>query len=100
MSEHEESQPDGHPMQVRISNAMMLADIYGGIDGEHHKEWLLDQMVRALTGCKFEIINGRSVDIKEVDHDKPSEEYTAWITARIEDGDYEWGEGWHEGIAP
>lgn len=92
----EQSQPDGHPLQVKISNAMMVADIYGAIDGAHHKAWVLDQVIRALTGCKFEIVNGRALDIKEVDHDNPSEEYKAWIAARCEGGDYEWDEG----IAP
>jgi hypothetical protein len=27
---------------------------YGGIDGSHHKQWVLDQVVRALTGEKYE----------------------------------------------
>ena len=31
--------------------AIEIAVRDGGIDGEHHKQWVLDQMVRALTGC-------------------------------------------------
>lgn len=27
---------------------------YGGIDGGHHKKWLLDQIVRTLTGDGYE----------------------------------------------
>jgi len=27
---------------------------YGGIDGNHHKQWVLDQVVRALTGAKYD----------------------------------------------
>lgn len=27
---------------------------YGGIDGAHHKQWLLDQIVRILTGDGYE----------------------------------------------
>ena len=27
---------------------------YGGIDGAHHKQWLLDQIVRTLTGDAYE----------------------------------------------
>jgi hypothetical protein len=94
----EQSQPDGHPMELRISNALMIADIYGAIEVNTYenfrtKAWVIDQMVRALTGCQFEIINGRAIDIKEIDHNNPTDEYTAWINTRCEGGDYEWDEG-------
>lgn len=36
----------------RIENALALAMRYGGVDGAHHKDWLIDQMVRALLGSK------------------------------------------------
>ena len=29
--------------------ALEIARRYGGIDGDHHKAWVIDQMVRALT---------------------------------------------------
>jgi hypothetical protein len=35
----------------RIEKALEIAVRFGGIDGEHHKTWTVDQMVRALTGC-------------------------------------------------
>ena len=35
----------------RIDAALTVAVSYGGIDGDHHKAWVIDQMVRALTGC-------------------------------------------------
>ena len=35
----------------RIEKALSIAIAYGGIDGAHHKDWVIDQMVRALTGC-------------------------------------------------
>ena len=35
----------------RIYKALDLAVEYGNIDGSHHKDWVIDQMVRALTGC-------------------------------------------------
>jgi hypothetical protein len=34
----------------RIAAALDLIRSYGGIDGAHHKDWVLDQVVRALTG--------------------------------------------------
>ena len=35
----------------RIRKALSIAVEYGGIDGAHHKDWVIDQMARALTGC-------------------------------------------------
>ena len=35
----------------RIKKAISIAVKYGGIDGDHHKDWVIDQMVRALTDC-------------------------------------------------
>jgi hypothetical protein len=34
----------------KINYALEMASNYGGIDGSHHKMWVIDQMVRALTG--------------------------------------------------
>ena len=36
------------PNQDKIDKALDLAIRYGGIDGDHHKAWVIDQMVRAL----------------------------------------------------
>ncbi len=36
---------------ARIKAALDVAVRYGGTDGDHHKAWVIDQMVRALTGC-------------------------------------------------
>lgn len=40
----------------RIDAAIELAVRYGGIDGDHHKMWVIDQMVRALAGDRYEQI--------------------------------------------
>lgn len=32
----------------RIDEALGIISRYGGIDGDHHKQWVLDQVVRAL----------------------------------------------------
>lgn len=37
-----------------IERALEIAFRYGSIDGEHHKEWVIDQMVRELTGHNYE----------------------------------------------
>ena len=63
--------------QARIRKAMDLIEQYGWIDGAHHKQWVLDQIVRCLTA-----------------------DYKKWAKAMRagEDGPdtYEWDEG----IAP
>ncbi len=40
-------------LQARIDEAIELAVKYGGHDGEHHKAWVIDQMVRALAGPSY-----------------------------------------------
>lgn len=41
-------------MNDKAVNALDVAFQYGAIDGAHHKMWVIDQMVRALTGNKYE----------------------------------------------
>lgn len=66
----------------RIKRALEIAHNHGGTDGAHHKQWMIDQMVRALTGCAG----------KEV-----SSEYVQWAKDRMdgEDGPntYDWDTG-------
>lgn len=38
----------------RIKGALDVAARYGGIDGAHHKAWVIDQMVRSLCGERYE----------------------------------------------
>lgn len=37
-----------------VSKALSVAYNYSQIDGAHHKAWVIDQMVRALTGDRYE----------------------------------------------
>jgi hypothetical protein len=37
-----------------VDAALDCARRYGGIDGAHHKAWVIDQMVRALTGRLYD----------------------------------------------
>jgi hypothetical protein len=67
----------------RIGEALDIAFRYSQIDGDHHKAWVIDQMVRKLTK----------------DH------YNDWIKnykgKYIKDDQYEGPEyDWNEGIAP
>lgn len=40
--------------QEAIDQALQFAIRYGGTDGAHHKDWVIDQMVRALSGDKYD----------------------------------------------
>ena len=37
----------------KIVEALEFAEKYGRTDGAHHKAWVIDQMVRALTGADY-----------------------------------------------
>jgi hypothetical protein len=49
-----------------VDRAIELATQYGSVDGWHHKAWVIDQMVRALSGDKYSQIvkdSGREWDV-------------------------------------
>ena len=41
-------------MNDAAGDALRIAFSYGGTDGDHHKAWVIDQMVRALTGSGYD----------------------------------------------
>ncbi len=59
---------------MKIKQALEIIYRYGGIDGAHHKAWVIDQILRALLGDKYE----------------------KWVKDYEEGGEYEW----NVGIAP
>ena len=36
----------------KLEWAMLWIEMYSGIDGSHHKDWLIDQIARILKGAK------------------------------------------------
>ena len=36
--------------QVKVGSVLTLLEEYGSTDGGHHKQWLLDQILRVLCG--------------------------------------------------
>jgi hypothetical protein len=58
---------------VRITNALLVAFDYGMDDGAHHKQWVIDQMVRELLGTEAN--------------------YRQWKAGYEQGGDYYWDEG-------
>jgi hypothetical protein len=88
--------------EQRIQSAIELAVRYGGIDGAHHKTWVIDQMVRALTGCPIIKRFGLSDDGKSYPYEIQGEsnEYLKLITEAKEGEDGPDTYEWDEGIAP
>lgn len=83
----------------RIQEAIQIGINYGGYDGGHHKMWVIDQMIRALTGCPMEKQSAKDCNGKIYHYETmgESEEYKELIRQRCdgEDGPntYEWDIG-------
>lgn len=43
-------------------DAIGIAVRFGGIDGDHHKAWVIDQMVRALAGNAYDQVVREACD--------------------------------------
>ena len=74
-------------MDQIIEDALNIALRYGGIDGAHHKAWVIDQMCRASCGSEREyqrwVVEAKGLIIDDSDPDDIEYEYE-----------------WDEGIAP
>jgi hypothetical protein len=42
-------------MGDKIEETVEFAFEYGDIDGEHHKQWIIDQMIRILLGPEYSV---------------------------------------------
>lgn len=84
-----ETPPPGQP---DVAGALKVAADYAYIDGEHHKMWVIDQMVRHLTGCPTETRRVRMGDKPDYTYEAlgESDAYREFV------GEDEWDEG----IAP
>lgn len=60
----------------RITAALDVAYEWAGVEGGHHQQWVIDQMIRELLGNQVN--------------------YNKWVANYENDGEYEW----NPGIAP
>ena len=44
----------------KIEKALDIGVKYGGVDGSHHKAWVIDQMIRLLAGDEYDDLVARS----------------------------------------
>jgi hypothetical protein len=47
-------QEDFLTTRARLERALSLINRFGGIDGAHHKTWVIDQVVRILAGDGYD----------------------------------------------
>ena len=82
--------------------ALVFIERYGGYDGSHHKDWVLDQIARILKGSEIKVTeanwsNGESEFRYDVGE---SEEYKNWVIEMTTDEDGEIIYDYEIGIAP
>lgn len=92
----------GGESDKRIAEALHLIHQFGGIDGAHHKQWVLDQLVRTLTGSPSVVKS--AVDAKGYDYNYEalgeSPEYLAWVAGHNAGEEGPDTYGWDVGIVP
>lgn len=86
----------------RIEVALRIASEWGGVDGDHHKAWTIDQIVRALTGCPTVIKAAKDFRGLPYSYEAQgeSDEYRAFVAGHNQGEDREHTYQWNEGIAP
>lgn len=88
----------GFTPDPKIQRAIDIASKMSAYEGDHHKAYVIDQMIRALTGCmvtKTISINRGGVP-QEVEVMEVSEEYLRFVSRYEEEASW----GWDTGIAP
>lgn len=84
------------------ADALEIAQCDGQVDGDHHKAWAIDQMVRALTGCP--LVEATAKDYRGEPYTYKtmgeSAEYKAFVTAAKAGEDGPESYEWDTGIAP
>ena len=86
-----------HPTYARYTEkdwALLYIQLYGGIDGEHHKNWVLDQVSRILHGCEVLVKQARWDDGTVEDRyllGAPTPSYLTWVQEMSEEYGYDVG---------
>jgi hypothetical protein len=83
--------------------SMYFLESYGGIDGTHHKDWILDQIARVMKGTPIVIKLAKWSNGQQefrISTGDPSKEYLDWVTEMKSGEDGPDTYGYEEGIAP
>jgi hypothetical protein len=80
--------------EQKIKNALLAIDELSGYDGAHHKQWAIDQILRALLGCqKIENEYG-------FQHFGTNDAYKNWVGFYESGADGPFTYEWDAGVAP
>ena len=81
----------------KIIKALDFANRHGTTDGAHHKMWVIDQIVRALTDCPMKKVNAVDCNGSAYSYEDQgeSDSYNRFVSEMVEDGYL-----WDKGIAP
>ncbi len=97
---HEECWIKTTDLSARIEKALNVAYRYGTTDGGHHKMWVIDQMVRELTGCPLVKATAKGSNGTEYEYETlgESEAYQEFVRNHNDGSDegvgaYEWDKG-------
>lgn len=82
--------------EERVAKAMEVMEL-AGADGDHHRAWVIDQLLRALTGCPEEEVLVEDVPFLVLGE---SDEYRQWVAEYKAGDDGPETYGWDTGIAP
>jgi hypothetical protein len=88
--------PLGERTDDPLDYAMVFIEKYGASEGDHHKAWVIDQVVRILKGTPVIVTEARWTD-----HDpevryrtgEPSAEYLVWVAEMREEDEEDWSDG-------
>lgn len=87
----------------KIKWALDYIMAYGGIDGAHHKDWVLDQVVRILNGTRIETCVAKwdcGTENLRFNTLEPSQDYIDWVDELKSGCDGPETYGYDEGIPP
>ena len=76
-------------MEEQVKSALEIAMRYGGVDGDHHKAWVIDQMVRSLTGCPIVTMTNEAGANGPFEYQGlgESDQYREWVRAACDGED-------------
>lgn len=81
---------DGTPYEGYTPSdwALEYINSYGGIDGDHHKMWVIDQICRILKGTPIELKLAKWENHEEYRFStlEPSQKYLDWVQKTVESG--------------
>ncbi len=87
--------------ETAIRDALAIASEYGSTDGDHHKAWVIDQIVRTLTGCPTVTRTGTHAHgTYTFEALGESDAYRAFVADHNDGEDGPDTYHWDEGIAP